>query len=185
MTRELPPFLNDLLNAPPRAGEGVHAWIFRVARQLHAHLPGDGNRHFARKPSARLRASRTAPEIASAVKNSLACAWQPRGTRVPVQSVSKWPKVNQEQLAAIIRDNGGLCRLVGTSPDKIEDNAAHTEEIINRLFPGNPLLCCGKYVKKPDGESYTDFDTKPRDDWRGQISTLELIVPSPMSAVTG
>ena len=38
-TRKLPPFLCDVLGAPPRAGEGVHAWLFRVSRQLHAHLP--------------------------------------------------------------------------------------------------------------------------------------------------
>ena len=36
---KLPPFLRDLLIAPPRAGEGVHFSAFRVARQLHAHLP--------------------------------------------------------------------------------------------------------------------------------------------------
>jgi hypothetical protein len=36
---QLPPFLRDLLAAPPRAGEGVHPWLFRVARHLHAHLP--------------------------------------------------------------------------------------------------------------------------------------------------
>lgn len=35
MTHELPPFLQDLLSAPPRAGEGVHNWLFSVARQLH------------------------------------------------------------------------------------------------------------------------------------------------------
>jgi hypothetical protein len=34
MTRELPAFLRDMLAAPPRAGEGVHAWLFRAARQL-------------------------------------------------------------------------------------------------------------------------------------------------------
>ena len=39
MTRDLPPFLRDLIASPPRAGEGVHPWLFRVARQLHAHLP--------------------------------------------------------------------------------------------------------------------------------------------------
>ena len=30
-----------------------------------------------------------------------------------------------------------------------------------------------------------DFDTQPREDWRGELSALQLIVPSPMSAVTG
>ena len=177
MTRELPPFLNDLLNAPPRAGEGVHAWLFRVARQLHAHLPG--NEIVALLETRVTNCGRHVPrhEIVSAVQNSLPCAWQARGTGAPVQSVSKWPRVNQEQRAAIIRDGGGLADLWEVSRIRIEDNQAHTEEIIDRLFPGNPLLCCGK--------SKSDFDTKPRNDWRGEMSTLALIVPSPMSAVTG
>jgi len=177
VTKNLPPFLTDLLAAPPRAGEGVHAWLYRVARQLHAHLPaveivallesrvqGCG-RHVSRQ------------EIADAVKNSLACAWQPSGNAAPVQSMSKWPKVNQEQRAAIIRDGGGLVELWEASRVRIEDNEQHTEQIIDRIFPGNPLLCCGK--------SSSVFDTKPREDWRGELSAQQLIVPSPMSAVTG
>ncbi|HEY5234105.1 MAG TPA: hypothetical protein VIK35_11285 [Verrucomicrobiae bacterium] len=116
-------------------------------------------------------------EIEDAVKNSLVCAWQSRGNAAPVQSVSKWPGVNQEQREAIVRDNGGLADLWELSPVRIEDNDPHTEEIIDRLFPGNPLLCCGK--------SNSDFDTKPREDWRGEMSALALIVPSPMSALSG
>ena len=58
-----------------------------------------------------------------------------------------------------------------------ENPPGHTEEIIDRLFPGNPLLCCGK--------SNDVFDTMPREDWLGKMSDLALIVPSPMSAVTG
>jgi hypothetical protein len=38
MTRELPSFLRDMLSAPPLAGDGVHVWLYRVARNLHAHL---------------------------------------------------------------------------------------------------------------------------------------------------
>jgi len=175
--KTLPPFIDEMLAVPPRAGEGVHNWLFRVARQLHAHLPaveivallenrvhGCG-RHVSRK------------EIEDAVKNALACAWQPSGNAAPVQSAAKWPRVNQEQRAAILRDNGGLADLWELSKPRIEDNTAHTEAMIDRLFPGNPLLCCGK--------SNSDFDTKPRDDWRGEMSALALIVPSPMSAVTG
>jgi hypothetical protein len=94
-----------------------------------------------------------------------------------VQSAAKWPGVNLEQRAAILRDNGGLADLWAESKPRIEDNVQHTEEIIDRLFPGNPLLCCGK--------SNSDFDTKPREDWRGKMSALALIVPSPMSAVIG
>jgi hypothetical protein len=173
----LPPFVQDLLATPPPAGEGVHTWLFRAARQLHAHLPAgeivtllenrvrDCGRHVSRK------------EIVDAVKNSLSVAWQPCGTGAAIQSISKWPKLNEEQRAAIILDGGGLADLWEASRIRIEDNEAHTEEIIDQLFPGNPLLCCGK--------SNQDFDTKPREDWQGELVGLQFIVPSPMSAVTG
>jgi hypothetical protein len=173
----LPPFILEMLAAPPRAGEGVHHWLFRVARQLHAHLPAvaiiallesrvqNCGRHVSWK------------EITDAVQNALACAWPPGNNAVPVPAVSKWPKVNQEQRAAIVRDGGGLADLWELSPIWIVDTAPHTEQIIDRLFPGDPLLCCGK--------SSSIFDTQPREDWRGQMLELALIVPSPMSAVTG
>jgi hypothetical protein len=185
MTRELPKFIVNLLAAPPCAGEGVHAWLFRVARQLHVHLPAV--EIVALLESRVQGCGRHVPrtEIEDAVKNALACAWQPSGSAAPMQPVAKWPGVNQEQREAIVRDNGGLADLWEASKPRLEDAAQHTEAIIDRLFPGNGLLCCGKYAKKPDGESYTAFDTKPRENWRGELSALELIVPSPMSAATG
>ena len=60
---------------------------------------------------------------------------------------------------------------------RIEDSGQRPEEIVNRLFPGHPLLCRGK--------SNADFDTKPREAWRGELSALQLIVPSPMSDIEG
>jgi hypothetical protein len=35
---DLPRFLVDLVDNPPKAGDGVHNWLFRVARNLHAHM---------------------------------------------------------------------------------------------------------------------------------------------------
>ncbi len=175
--KTLPSFIDEMLAAPPRAGEGVHKWLYRVARQLHAHLPaieiialleirvqGCG-RHVSRK------------EITDAVQAAMSSAWQPNSNVAPVKAAAKWPGVNQEQRAAIIRDGDGLVDLWEASRVRIVDSAQHTEEIIDRLFPGNPLLCCGK--------SSQEFDTRPREDWRGELSALQLIVPSPMSAVTG
>jgi hypothetical protein len=49
--------------------------------------------------------------------------------------------------------------------------------LIDALFPGNPLLCCGKNNPK--------FNTRSREEWRGKLATLQLIVPSPMTARTG
>jgi hypothetical protein len=71
----------------------------------------------------------------------------------------------------------GLVDLWESSPERLENNTPQTEEIIDRLFPGNPLLCCGK--------SSSSFDTKPRSHWRGTLAALQFIVPSPMTAPTG
>jgi hypothetical protein len=177
MTRQLPEFLREMLAAPPSAGEGVHEWLFRVARQLHAHLPA--GEIIALLETSVANCGRHVPrnEIISAVQNSLSCAWQPKGNAVPAMAATKWPKVNAEQRTAIVRDGGGLVDLWETSRIRIESNESKTESVTDQLFPGDPLLCCGK--------SNSDFDTMPRESWRGQLSQLQFIVPSPMSAVTG
>jgi len=175
--KTLSPFIDEMLAAPPRAGEGVHIWLFRVARQLHAHLPAGEIVNLLEGRVANCGRAVSRAEIISAVQDSLPCAWQPNGSSAPVRSAAKWPVVNQEQREAIVRDGGGLADLWELSRPRIEDNAQHTEEIADKLFPGNPLLCCGK--------SNSEFDTKPREDWRGQMSALALIVPSPMSAIEG
>jgi hypothetical protein len=169
--------LSRRLVPPPRAGEGVHAWLFRVARQLHAHLPAGEIVNMLENRVQGCGRCVSRKEIEEAVKNSISCAWQPRGKAASVQYVAKWPGVNREQRTAILRDNGGLADLWELSKPRIEDNGQHTEEIVDKLFPSNSLLCCGK--------SSQEFDTKPREDWRGKMSALALIVPSPMSAVTG
>ena len=175
--KTLSPFIDEMLAAPPRAGEGVHIWLFRVARQLHAHLPAGEIVNLLEGRVANCGRAVSRAEIISAVQDSLPCAWQPNGSSAPVRSAAKWPVVNQEQREAIVGDGGGLADLWELSQPRIEDNAQHTEEIIDRLFPGNPLLCCGK--------SSSIFNTKLREDWRGQMSALALIVPSPMSAIEG
>ena len=177
MKTNLPPFLETMLAAPPPAGEGVHNWLFTVARQMHAHLPAveivnqletcvaHCGRHVSRK------------EIEDAVKNSLSSAWQGRGNAAPVQAVAKWPAINHEQREAVIQDHGGLADLWELSNPRFEDNTVQTAEIIDRLFPGDPLLCCGK--------TNAIFDTRPREAWRGDLAGRQFVVPSPMSSVTG
>lgn len=172
----LPKFLCDLLNHPPKTGEGVHNWLFKVARQLHAHLPAGEIISLLEKSVADCGRVVPRAEIISAVQNSVACAWQGNMQSAPAQN-TKWPCINSKQRAAITSNGGGLSWLWELSAPRIVDNAAHTEQIIDRLFPGNPLLCCGA--------SQFNFNTKPRDDWRGQLDKLQFIVPSPMSAVAG
>jgi hypothetical protein len=174
---QLPAFLQELLRACPHTGEGVHDWLFRVARQLHAHMPALEIVSLLERMSANCGRFVPRSEIVAAVQNSLGCAWQPGGQSLLIHAAPKWPGVNQEQREAIIRDGGALVDLWEGSAIRFDDNDAHTEEIVDRLFPGNPLLCCGLSKK--------DFDTKPREDWHGELSTQQFIVPSPMTARGG
>jgi len=178
MTHTLPQFIQDLLAAPPRAGEGVHNYLFRLARQLHAHLPAVEIVNLLENCVANCGRHVPRQEILDAIRNSIDCSWQPKDKSMRVQSaVKKWPDVNAEQREAIIKDGGGLADLWELSPIRIEDSRQRAEEIVDKLFPGNPLLCCGK--------SNSIFDTRTREEWRGELSRLALIVPSPMTARTG
>jgi len=171
MNDQLPEFLEELLLACPHTGEGVHNWLFKVARQLHAHMPALEIVSLLERMSENCGRFVPRSEIVAAVQKSLGCAWQP-GNRSPIQAAPKWPSVNQEQRAAIIRDGGGLVDLWEASPARFDDNESHTEALIDALFSGNPLLCCGR--------TQYDFDTKPRGKWRGNLSKQQFIVPSPM-----
>ena len=179
MNRQLPPFLEELLGACPKSGEGVHAWLFRVARQLHAHLPAVEIVVLLERASAHCGRPVPRSEITAAVQNSILCAWQPNDRSGGSSNISapKWPVVNQEQREAIIRDGVGLVDLWEASPVRFESNDTHTEALIDRLFPGDPLLCCGL--------SSARFETRSRSEWRGSLTRLQLIVPNPMTARSG
>jgi hypothetical protein len=171
---DLPRFVRDLLASPPKRGEGLNLWLFRTARILHPY----------RSPAeiVQLLAAVTAGEpikpgeIERAVERSAAAAWKP-GQRIAVTRAPAWPRVNAEQREAVIATRLGLVDLWGASPVRFEDPQSHTEEIIDRLFPGNPLLCVGK--------SNSQFATRHRESWRGRLAGMALIVPSSMSARTG
>jgi hypothetical protein len=171
--KELPQFVRDLLAVVPRRGQGLNNWLFRVARVLHPYR--ERAEIVALLQAATDGEPLNAGEIERAVDNSESVAWQPGQAPAPRQPA--WPKVNQDQREAVIASTGGLADLREHSPIRFEDAEPHTEEIIDRLFHGNPLLCCGA--------SNSIFNTRPREDSRGSLSGLQLIVPSPMSALTG
>jgi hypothetical protein len=171
---DLPQFVRDLLASPPKRGEGLNLWLFRTARVLHPYrLPGE---------IVQLLAAVTAGEaikpgeIERAVERSAATAWKP-GQRLTVTRATAWPRVNAEQREAVIASGAGLVDLWEASPVRFTDSESHAEEIVDRLFPGNPLLCVGK--------SNSQFSTHHRESWRGRLAEMSLIVPSPMSARTG
>ena len=176
MTRgaALPQFVRDLLASTPQRGGGLNRWLWRVARVLH---PYRDNNEIVNLLQAATAGEPIKPgEIERAVERSKLAAWQP-GQPYRSPPISAWPPVNVQERAAIIREGVRLVDLWEASPVRIESNKAHTEEIVDALFPGDPLLC--------GGLSNSKFDTRSREEWRGQLSKLQLIVPSPMTARSG
>ena len=182
MTAEqLPRFVRDLLSAPPRAGQGVNLYLFRLARVLHAYRT-------EREILAMLRASVAGcgrevgeQEILRAVENSRRVAWQPGAANGPARpaSASLWPPREPARRAAVLAQGDGftLADLWESSPVRFDDDAPQAEAVIDALFPGDPLLCCG--------QSKSLFATRRRSRWRGRLAGLALIVPSPMTSRTG
>jgi hypothetical protein len=171
----LPQFIRDLLAAPPHRGDGLNNWFFKVARYLHAFR--EHNDIVQLLEAAADGEPVKGDEIERAVERSKSCAWQPGQSQRSRIHVSRWPSLNVSRRNAIIADGGGLYDLWEMSPVRFDDDFVRTEELIDRLFPGDPLLCCGL--------SKSEFDTRSREEWRGELSELAVIVPSPMTARTG
>lgn len=169
--KPLPQFVRDLLSSPPRRGEGLHNWLFRTARVLHPFRTREEIIKLLR--SATYGEPVSQQEIIAAVDNSAAVAWKP-GEVLNQPKASAWPVLDKNKQAEIIAKSLETPQLFGERP---KNDAPHTEEIIDALFPGDPWLCCGA--------SNREFQTRPRSDWRGDLAKLQLIVPSPMSAKFG
>jgi len=117
-------------------------------------------------------------EISDAIRNSKAIAWQPGTKSEPSHwSGPAWPPLDHDQREAITSNGAGLYDLWEISPVRFEGEEPHTELIVDALFPGNPWLC--------GGANKSTFKTRHREELRGVLSALSLIVPSPMKGQTG
>jgi hypothetical protein len=174
----LPPFLQELWNSPPPAGAGFHRWQYCVARQSHAHMPAPQIISMIEERAAHCGRHVPKSEIVAAVTNSISTAWTRKGTvSATTKAPPAWPAVNTAKRAEIIKNGLRLADLWEASPVRLDSNEPHTEQIIDEIFPADALLCCGTSPK--------EFETKPREAWRGTLTRQSFIVPSPMSALTG
>lgn len=174
MGAQLPRFVRDLLGSPPSRGGGLHNWLFRTARVLHPFRSQDEIIELLRSATAGEPVK--AGEIEDAVRNSADKACQPQA-RSPHHREPTWSPVDTAKRTQIIERSAGLSDLWELSPIPFEDEDAHTEDVIDALFPGDPWLCCGL--------SNDRFKTRLRSDWRGSLAAQQLIVPSPMTGEWG
>lgn len=89
----------------------------------------------------------------------------------------KWPKFDASAQARASESGVSLSDLYDLSPERFSSDKPATVEILQQLFPGNPLVCCGK--------SSQSFWTKPLSDYGHSVEFFQFVVPSPMSALVG
>lgn len=106
-----------------------------------------------------------------------ACQFIPANSASLPTPAPGWPAPDMDAIDAIVVEGPGLYDLWEQSPIRFDDSDGHTEELIDTLLPGNPLLCCAR--------SSQIFATRRREVWRGELATLPLMVPNPMVSVLG
>ena len=176
----LPQFLQDLIAHPPSHGEGVHQWLYGVARNLHAHRAEEDIFQLLQAKSGGGQLGRAVPdrEIREAVTASKETAWRPTSTTSPATAKAKWPTPNENLRCEVIAEQRlELADLWEASPVRLDESGPDAESIIDALFPPDSLLCVGKSARK--------FSTLPRETWRGELKDNALIVPSPMTSRHG
>jgi hypothetical protein len=155
-----------ILNPCPAAGAGVHRWIYYAA----CSTVEAGQTDEDAIPVIEDLITRE-PNPANEIEAALSAA---RGERTA--SSIRWPQPNVDKIEVVVRNGQSLRDLYDRSPIAVTMGESRTEEFIDALFPGNPLLCVG-------GSQH--FRTALRANLRGRLSNLSLIVPSPMLRTSG
>jgi hypothetical protein len=196
-TDSLPAFLSDLLASCPTAGSGVNPWLYQVAKQLHVHMDGNAIESLLRakvKGSGRIV---TDKEIHRQVECARARAFRPKDPERYAETWGEpkvgvvtgdnitssappappWPAPSLDDIRTITASGWSLYDLWESSPLRFDDGESHAEDIIDVLFPDNPLLCVGLTAYQ--------FATRRRSTWRGRLAGCSFITPNPMLQVSG
>lgn len=158
------------LNPCPDSGEGVHSWIWHVASTYYA--AGVGMEEA--KDYCELHATRALQP------NEVENAFISLQNRSNIER-NRWPKKSAYLTGVAIeeakREAGLAAEIIGCLNSgglgEIE-----THRILERLYPDNPLICCGKTTWLTQTKPLSEFTAK-------YLSECQFIVPNPMSSATG
>ena len=177
---DLPQFVRDMLASPPRHGEGVHRWLYRVSRQLHAHRGENDICHLLKATITDCGRPVPENEILAAVRNSKMTAWQQGHTHIPAAlgGTRQWPECDQEFRVRLINDVGyGLYELWEQSPVRLSNDDDQAAATVPVLFKPGELICVGRDKFNPVTELLCELADR--------LATFQFIVPSPMRARVG
>jgi hypothetical protein len=157
--------VDDFVKPPPRAGTGVHPWLFGQACRLKEFgATPEETETYIRASLDKHNPGRDVPvrELDEAIRNAF-------GEK---RNGPSWPQPKAKDIKAIVESDRTLAldRLKRYSPERLENLTA--EKAIDTLFPGNPLLCLAA--------SQSQAHTFERNMWRGREAQLQFIVPSLM-----
>jgi hypothetical protein len=156
--------VDDMIKPPPRAGTGLHPWLFGQACKLKdlgatpeeaaIYIRASLDKH---EPGREVFDR----ELNEAIRNAFLQVQRPGATA--------WPKPKAKDIKAIVEGERAftLAKLKEHSPGDLT-----AESALDILFPGDPLLCLAA--------SQWDAQTLEREMWRGREGNLQFIVPSPM-----
>lgn len=198
---KLPDWLRDKLASPPTAGDGIHGWLFSVARQLHAHMDAAAIEAALTGATAGCTRRVTTREIRDAVQNSHAVAWQRGGSvrggeraitvrpsrgpcnamPTPDLTASDWPKpdaaAREMRLRETANELGGLVDLWEKSP--VRHGVTSADDWLDLLLPDAEWLCLAT-------DHPATARSRKRGKWMfGPADECGLVVPSPMTGPSG
>jgi hypothetical protein len=169
---DLPKQTQDRLRNCPMHGQGVNPWIFTTALSLTNYCEDD---HIIEILEAFVSCSGREREILRAVARAREIANGEEGGSSGLRALR--PTVDYAMVHKTVVDCSVRLKDLGSLSPASVGGSPRTEEILDTLFPGNPLLCLGR--------SANSFSTRPRELWRGREARFQFIVPNPMIKETG
>jgi hypothetical protein len=164
---ELPKSVEQRIKSCPAPGQGVNPWIFNTALSLTNYFE---DHQVIEMLEAFVSCPGREREILRAVTRVREIAKGEEGGSGPR---ALWPAVDYAMANDIVVSS----RVRLENLRKASPPVPSSEEILDSLFPGNPLLCLGR--------GKYSFGTEPREFWRGKESTYEFIVPNSMKSRLG
>jgi hypothetical protein len=161
----MPTHLRSLLSAAPAPGNR-NAWLFQVARNARRIASATKVRIVLQRIAERWPDRDFKPEIDRAVHRAFELPL-PNGANHGKRSL-QWPAVDAALWAQ---------RAAGPIGFGLDPLSISTSDVLDSLFPGDPLLCMALDVRSAH--------TQPRSLWRHVEAGLQFIVANAMLAPTG
>jgi len=172
--------MRKIISLPiPQLDSNVHRLVYAVAcilRDAGATVESARKALYGWRDTSTFRPGRFVPnsELEEALSDTYRQPRQAFGTNTP--RTPKWPKPDPEKRRSLIDPDFTLRDLIALSPHKFSDTKPHTREILEALFPGDPLMSCGWKIRSRR--------TLKLSAWK-QLEEMQFIVPSPMSSEHG